>query len=141
MACEIRHALLRLRPDAIDAGTFLGVQDAGPGEPPLLMVNCRACRSTLAVEAPLSEIADLFVRARCRPGYVIQDDDAEARLIHHWIPGAMARHGMHMERVPGGWRCCSTGRPRPTPTAPRCLKCGGDARECDCAALALIRPL
>lgn len=140
MACsEAIHAALRMRPDLLDATTLLGLQDCGPGMDPLVLVNCRHCRSTLGLQIRAAEAADLWVRSRCRPGYVLTAaDDRELEAVRQWVPGALARHGLHLDQVPGiGWRVCSTGMRR-TPTAPRCLKCGGDARACDCPALALI---
>lgn len=136
MSCSaLSHLLLKARiaRGNVDRVSYVGVQCAEAPDPePLLLYNCHACGSTLAVAVHPSEAADAWVRRTVRgPGRVITEADTrEVEGIRSWLPGALCRAGLHLEQVPGGWRAVSIGPRRPTPTGPMCVKCG--------AAIALI---
>ena len=59
---------------------------------------------------PASVAAIAYARVM-RRGRVIYDDSEEERNVaafRHLLPAALARRGLVLERVPGGWKVCGT---------------------------------
>jgi len=91
--------------------TFVGLQPDGDGGL-LSMWNHHECGSTLCTELDrmptASELVELAERyaAHCRVDEVIREDDRYYLPFAAQVPAQLAKRGLHIEHVPGGWRVC-----------------------------------
>lgn len=139
--CSIySHDDLKRDPVRFEAETkFAGFQPDGDGGL-LELRNHQGCGSTLAIEATRTPTRDELMllaeryASHCRVGEVLEDGDRYYTPFCTYIPGALAKKRLHLERVPGGWKVCQS-QPNDEETQPAiCRRCLKDGRGCNCLA-------
>lgn len=139
MKCRTDHRVLasddsRLHREA----TYIGLQCDGDGwllelwnhEAPCGSTFSRVARPSPLLTSRLREMAATYA-ARLLPGRVLSDNDPFFLPFGFYLPAALAKRGMEVERVDGGWLVCSLD-PDGAPTLEICRGCTRQIADCTC---------